>query len=51
MAPREPVTRIEPVRRVSPLRLRTGSILGIEINRPEPPEAPPAGAQPPSDQH
>jgi len=46
--PRDPVTRIEPVRRVSPLRLRTGSILGIEINHPEPPEAPPAGPRPPS---
>lgn len=48
-APRETATRIEPVRRVSPLRLRTGSILGIEINRPEPPAAPAAGANPPSD--
>lgn len=48
-APREAVTRIEPVRRVSPLRLRTGSILGIDINRPEPPAAPPAGTNPPSD--
>ena len=27
--------RIETVRRVSPLRLRPGSILGIEVNRPE----------------
>jgi CheY-like chemotaxis protein len=30
------VTRIEPVRRVSPLRLRSGSILGLDISRPEP---------------
>jgi hypothetical protein len=29
-------TRIEPVRRVSPLRRRTGSILGLDISRPEP---------------
>jgi CheY-like chemotaxis protein len=29
-------TRIEPVRRVSPLRPRSGSILGLEISRPEP---------------
>lgn len=48
-APREPAAHVEPVRRVSPLRLRTGSILGIEINRPEPPKAPPAGGDPPSD--
>lgn len=41
-------TRIEPVRRVSPLRLRTGSILGIEINRPEPSPQEPAGAPPSS---
>jgi len=52
IAPSDPVTHIEPVRRVSPLRLRTGAILGIEINRPEPPEAPPAPAETPStDQH
>ena len=40
-APAAPVqppisTRIEPVRRVSPLRPRSGSILGLEISRPEP---------------
>jgi CheY-like chemotaxis protein len=29
-------TRIEPVRRVNPLRQRSGSILGLEISRPEP---------------
>jgi CheY-like chemotaxis protein len=28
-------TQIEPVRRVSPLRLRTGSVLGLDISRPE----------------
>src|SRR5262245_5646314 len=28
--------RVEPVRRVSPLRLRSSSILGLEISRPEP---------------
>jgi CheY-like chemotaxis protein len=30
-------TRIEPVRRVSPLRLRSGSILGLDISRPDDP--------------
>jgi hypothetical protein len=30
-APMEP--RIEPVRRVTPLRHRTGSILGLEIDK------------------
>jgi CheY-like chemotaxis protein len=30
------VTRVEPVRRVTPLRHRTGSILGLELSRPEP---------------
>jgi CheY-like chemotaxis protein len=37
--PAQPVpmaTRMEPVRRVSPLRLRSGSILGLDISRPEP---------------
>ena len=29
----------EPVRRVSPVRLRSGSILGLEISRPEEPGA------------
>lgn len=28
----------EPVRRVTPLRIRSGSILGLDISRPEPPE-------------
>ena len=31
-------TRIEPVRRVSPLRLRSGSILGLDISRPDDPQ-------------
>jgi CheY-like chemotaxis protein len=29
-------TRVEPVRRVNPLRLRSDSILGLDISRPEP---------------
>ena len=29
-------TRVEPVRRVTPLRLRSNSILGLDISRPEP---------------
>jgi CheY-like chemotaxis protein len=32
-----PATPIEPVRRVTPLRIRTGSILGLDISGPEPP--------------
>jgi hypothetical protein len=28
--------RIDAVRRVTPLRLRTGSILGLDLSRPEP---------------
>jgi CheY-like chemotaxis protein len=43
--------RVEPVRRVTPLRQRTGSILGIEVNRPDSPEDPPANSHPPSDSH
>jgi hypothetical protein len=36
-APPAPVVaRIEPVRRVNPLRLRSNSILGLDISRPEP---------------
>jgi CheY-like chemotaxis protein len=31
-----PESRVEPVRRVSPLRMRSNSILGLEISRPEP---------------
>ncbi|HWD00057.1 MAG TPA: response regulator [Candidatus Sulfopaludibacter sp.] len=39
-APKAPASfssRISPVRRVSPLRPRSGSILGLDISRPEPP--------------
>jgi CheY-like chemotaxis protein len=50
VAPRVQATRIEPVRRISPLRLRTGGILGIDINRPEPPELPPADTNSPADE-
>jgi CheY-like chemotaxis protein len=36
-APPSPTApRVEPVRRVSPLRLRSSSILGLDISRPEP---------------
>ena len=36
-APPQPAAqRIEPVRRVTPLRVRSSSILGLEIDRPEP---------------
>jgi CheY-like chemotaxis protein len=31
-----PATHVEPVRRVTPLRIRSGSILGLDISRPEP---------------
>lgn len=31
-----PAPAIEPVRRVTPLRIRSGSILGLDISRPEP---------------
>jgi CheY-like chemotaxis protein len=34
-APERPSARIEPVRRVNPLRLRSGSILGLDISRPD----------------
>jgi CheY-like chemotaxis protein len=34
--PERATSRVEPVRRVSPLRLRSGSILGLDISRPEP---------------
>ena len=37
--PAPPAPRVEPVRRVNPLRMRSGSILGLDISRPEP-EAP-----------
>ena len=39
--PQAPAAQIEPVRRVSPLRFRTGSILGLDISRPEPPSQDP----------
>ncbi len=48
---RPQATRVEPVRRVTPVRMRTGSILGIEVNRPDPAEDPPANSHPPSDSH
>jgi CheY-like chemotaxis protein len=36
------VNPIEPVRRVTPLRIRSGSILGLDLSRPDPPaELPP----------
>jgi CheY-like chemotaxis protein len=35
-SPASHATRMEPVRRVSPLRHRSGSILGLDISRPEP---------------
>ena len=38
VAPVPAETRIEPVRRVSPLRLRSGSILGLDISRPDDPQ-------------
>ena len=34
--PAPPQPRIEPVRRVTPVRMRSGSILGLDISRPEP---------------
>jgi len=40
----EVATRIEPVRRVTPLRIRSGSILGLDISRLEPP-APPSDSE------
>ena len=36
-APLPPARHVEPVRRVTPLRIRSGSILGLDIGRPEPP--------------
>jgi CheY-like chemotaxis protein len=40
--PAEP--HVQPVRRVSPLRMRPGSILGLDISRPEPEDAGPGPA-------
>ena len=37
VAPLPAATKVEPVRRVTPLRIRSGSILGLDISRPEPP--------------
>ena len=36
-APLPAAAQVEPVRRVTPLRIRSGSILGLDISRPEPP--------------
>jgi hypothetical protein len=41
------VPRIEAVRRVTPLRLRTGSILGLDISRFDP-SPPPGGPETPA---
>jgi len=35
--PAAPAISFEPIRRVTPLRIRSGSILGLDISRPEPP--------------
>ncbi len=35
-APQPVIPRVEPIRRVTPVRLRSSSILGLEIDRPEP---------------
>jgi CheY-like chemotaxis protein len=37
IAPAPLTTQAEPVRRVTPLRIRSGSILGLDIRQPEPP--------------
>jgi len=37
VAPSSPATPVEPVRRVTPLRIRSGSILGLDITKPESP--------------
>lgn len=39
-APPSAATRSEPVRRVSPVRIRSSSILGLNFGRPEPPSGP-----------
>jgi CheY-like chemotaxis protein len=36
-APASPDTQVDPVRRVTPLRIRSGSILGLDVTRPERP--------------
>ena len=35
--PAAPTTQAEPIRRVTPLRIRSGSILGLDVSRPESP--------------
>jgi CheY-like chemotaxis protein len=37
VVPASPATQAEPVRRVTPLRIRSGSILGLDITKPESP--------------
>jgi CheY-like chemotaxis protein len=39
--PPPPAARIETVRRVNPVRMRSGTILGLDISRPEPAPLPP----------
>jgi CheY-like chemotaxis protein len=41
-SPQPAMEHLEPVRRVRPLRMRSGSILGLEMGRPEPPKPPDA---------
>jgi CheY-like chemotaxis protein len=48
-APPPPMPRIEAVRRINPLRLRSGSILGLEISRPDPEEMPAESPEPHSE--
>jgi len=40
--PQPAIERVEPVRRVNPLRLRSSSFLGLEIGRPEPESSTPS---------
>jgi CheY-like chemotaxis protein len=41
------VNQNDPIRRVTPLRIRSGSILGLDISRPDPPfQAPPQAPEP-----
>ncbi len=48
VAPLPASPRADNVRRVSPVRLRSGSILGLDINPSEPEEPPPSQPQPPT---
>jgi hypothetical protein len=41
-SPLPAMEHLEPVRRVRPLRMRSGSILGLEMGRAEPPKPPDA---------